>query len=73
MTGFIPEKGEIIIYSDYRTKDIDGDIITIPGIKIGSGNAYIQDLAFVGDDIRDDLLAHIHDQVRHITIEERAR
>lgn len=71
--GFIPEEGEIIIYSDYRIKDVDGDTIIIPGIKIGSGNAYVQDLAFVGDDIRDDLLAHIHDQVRHITAEERAR
>ena len=48
---FIPMKGEIIVYDDYavatyeeagQTKTID-----VPGIKVGTGNAYLGDLAFI--------------------------
>lgn len=44
----------------------------IPGIKIGSGNAYVQDLAFVDEDVRDRLMRHIADTDVHVTSAEKA-
>ena len=48
-TGYVPPSGTIIVYTDYKTKVVNGVTVDIPGIKIGSGNAYVQDLAFVGE------------------------
>lgn len=68
---FIPKKGDIIIFFD-KTKIIkDGSEIEIPGFKIGDGKAYNIDLPFVGDDIIEQLLAHINDTSKHITEKER--
>lgn len=72
LTGYIPAAGEIIIYSDYDVVTVDGVTKYVPGIKIGSGNGYVQDLAFVGDNIIADLTEHIEDNIRHLTAEERA-
>lgn len=72
-TGFVPEDGEIIVYTDKSTKTVDGVTVYIPGIKIGSGNAYVQDLAFVAQDVADELIQHINDMSKHITEEERDR
>lgn len=73
--GFIPKPGEIIIYADYKSAVVDGNPAYIPAIKIGTGNAYVQDLVFVGGDSGDmdeDLLfAHIADTIVHITQAER--
>lgn len=63
-TAYIPAAGEIVVYTDKG----DGDV---PGIKIGTGNAYVQDLAFIGDDIAAALMEHIGDNVRHVTEAER--
>ena len=52
---FVPESGQIIIYSDYTSKEVNGQTIYFPGIKIGSGNSYVQDLTFVGQDKADDI------------------
>lgn len=71
--GYVPQKGEIVIYSDYKTIEIDGQMVQIPGIKIGSGNGYVQDLAFTDEDTRQALLDHINNGVCHITAEERKR
>ena len=71
--GFVPEKGEIIVYSDYKTKNVNGTIINIPGIKIGSGNGYVQDLGFLNEDEIHDLYEHMNDDIRHITAEERKK
>ncbi len=71
--GYIPENGAIIIYTDGETRIVDNKTVNIPKIKIGSGNGYVQDLAFTDDDIRQDLLNHINDSVRHITAEERVK
>lgn len=50
---FVPEKGRIIVYTDYKKiVDEEGNETFIPGIKIGDGNAYLIDLPFVGDDMR---------------------
>lgn len=69
--GYVPKAGEIIIYSDYDSIREDGQTIYIPKVKIGSGNAYVQDLAFVGDDIAIDLLNHINDRSVHISPTDR--
>lgn len=71
--GYVPAKGEIIVYSDYKTKQINGHNVYIPGVKIGSGNGYVQDLMFLDDDLSEDLMNHINDNIRHITAQERSR
>lgn len=77
--GFIPMAGEVIVYTDYETKTYQveeyGETITktvqIPNIKIGSGNAYVQDLAFVDEKTRDMLMTHINNQDIHTTLQEK--
>ena len=44
---FIPLEGEVIIYTDYRSETVNGVTRNIPGMKIGTGNAYLGDLPFV--------------------------
>lgn len=66
-TGFVPDEGEIIIYTDKGTKVVDGETVYVPGIKVGSGNGYVQDLAFVDDDIADGLLAHASNTSIHVS------
>lgn len=70
--GFIPAEGEIIVYTDYQKKEVNGETILIPGIKIGTGNAYVQDLAFVGAAESARLLEHVSDTAIHVTPEDRA-
>ena len=40
-------RGALYIYSDYRTAIIDGNIVTVPGIKVGDGTTYVNDLPFI--------------------------
>lgn len=78
--GFVPMAGEIIIYDDYQVKTWQveeyGEIVTktenIPGIKIGDGNAYVQDLPFVDKDLREKLMNHINNIDIHTTLAEKA-
>ena len=77
--GFIPLPGELIVYDDYETKTYQveeyGETVTktvqIPNIKIGTGNAYVQDLGFVDEKTRDMLMAHINDHDIHVTLQEK--
>ena len=77
--GFIPLPGEVIVYTDYETKTYTveeyGEIVTktaqIPNIKIGTGNAYVQDLAFVDEKTRDMLMEHINNHDIHVTLQEK--
>lgn len=77
--GFIPMAGEVIVYDDWQTKTYTveeyGQQVTktvqIPNIKIGTGNAYVQDLAFTDEGTRDMLLEHIHNQELHTTLQEK--
>lgn len=73
--GFIPLQGEVIIYTDHeKTTRIIGNKeveVDVPGIKIGTGNAYIQDLPFVDDELRNKLMVHIDDMDMHTTLEEK--
>ena len=73
MVGYIPKAGQIIVYSDYETSVINGEVVYYPGIKIGSGNAYVQDLQFVGRQEAMSLYTHLNDNERHITQAERVR
>ena len=50
---------------------MDGRTVRIPGIKIGSGNGYVQDLVFIGQDLADTLYAHIMNQTIHVTAQEK--
>lgn len=68
--NYIPNKGDILIYSD---KAILNDNTTVAGIKIGDGLAYGIDLPFVGDDIAENLMGHINNTTIHITAAERTK
>ena len=55
-----PEAGEILIYTDYKTKtDEHGNVTFIPGIKIGDGKAYGIDLPFIADWDATEILARL--------------
>lgn len=77
--GFIPLPGEVIVYTDYETKTYTveeyGETVIktalIPNIKIGTGNAYVQDLAFVDEKTREMLMEHINNQDIHVTLQEK--
>ena len=71
-TNFIPDEGEIIIYSDKgRVDDGQGGTKPVPGVKIGDGLAYCVDLPFIDDDTAQLLTNHIRDTVVHVTAAER--
>ena len=77
--GFIPLPGEVIVYTDYETKTYTVEeygetvvkTVNIPNIKIGSGNAYVQDLAFVDERTREILMEHINNYDMHVTLQEK--
>lgn len=69
--GYVPKAGEIIIYTDRSSVTKGGKAVKVPGIKIGSGNAYVQDLAFLGEDETAMLLEHMGDFSVHVTNEEK--
>jgi hypothetical protein len=62
-TSLESEPGAVYVYSDHYT-DENG---TVPGIKIGTGNAFVVDLPFV-DRV---YASHIVDTLVHITDSER--
>lgn len=64
---FIPDAGQVIIYSDARTIEENDEIVYIPGVKIGDGLAYLIDLPFC--DVQ--VIEHISDTNVHVTNEEK--
>ena len=62
---YVPDRGVIIVYTDGENGK--------PAIKVGSGNNYLVDLAFVNEGIADILNEHILNNEIHITQEERER
>ena len=67
--SFIPERKDIIIYSDHgHIDDGQGNVIDIPAIKIGDGNAYLIDLPFVGDDYRYQILSELRRHTENTSI-----
>ena len=73
--GFIPLAGEVIIYTDYKTirKEIDGEVknVYVPGIKVGDGQTYVQDLPFIDTELRDRIMEHINNENIHVTLQEK--
>lgn len=70
--SFVPERGDIIVYSDWESvSDEAGNVTWLPGVKIGDGNAYCVDLPFITDAIARDLLDHMSDRQAHVTQAER--
>lgn len=75
---FIPIRGEIIIYTDHGQMDDGyGNLINVPGIKIGDGQAYLIDLPFVGAEERyailQELRQHTSDLSIHVSPEDREK
>ncbi len=70
---YIPKRGEIVVYSDHAI--LDG--VAVPGIKVGDGKAYVADLPFAGDEIRNELITiinnHISDMEAHVSQADRDR
>lgn len=75
--GFIPLEGEIIIYSDYTSveKEMDGETTTVlvPGLKVGDGRTYVQDLPFIDDELRNIVLSHVNNENIHVTLNEKQK
>lgn len=75
--GFIPLRGEVIIYEDFAQYEVEeyGETVVrnIPNIKIGDGTTPVQDLPFVDKDLRDRLMEHINNQDIHVTLGDKAR
>ena len=71
MPSYVPKKGEIIIYSDYKKIDREGESVLVPGIKIGSGNAYVSDLAFIDEAEQKELADHMADLAAHVSEKDR--
>ena len=72
LTGYIPPAGEIIIYSDYDTIIEGGSTKVLPALKVGSGNAYVQDLAFITGINIYEVIRHLENTTIHITGTERS-
>ena len=71
-TSYVPQANDIIIYTDKDEIEKDGETVSVPGIKMGDGNAYVVDLPFVTDALQQTLMAHINDTDIHVTNSEKA-
>lgn len=73
--GFIPLDGEMIVYTDYErmveTIGNEEKVTYVPGVKIGDGRTYVQDLPFIDDGLRKKLLDHINNPNVHVTAAEK--
>ena len=70
--SLIAEEGAIYIYSDYTSySDEIGNTVSLAGIKIGDGKAYLADIPFVTDALTSFILEHVNNKDVHITPQER--
>ena len=67
----IGKKSHIYVYSDFGEAEIDGEIVSVPNIKIGDGNAFLIDNPFLTASVEDLLKLHIDDSSVHISDHER--
>ena len=49
-TTLVSKLNNYYVYTDYKTKIVNGNTINIPGIKIGDGTSYVVDLPFANED-----------------------
>lgn len=58
----------IYVYTDHKTmEDDEGNIVLVPGVKVGDGKAFLIDMPFI-DAVMD---AHINDMDIHVTPEQK--
>ena len=43
----IAQAGQVYVYTDYSTTEVDGKTVNVPGIKVGDGSAYLIDMPFL--------------------------
>ena len=70
-TGLVGKKGHIYVYSDFGETELNGEIVPVPNIKIGDGNAFIIDNPFVTASVEDIINMHINDSDIHISADDR--
>lgn len=67
--SLVSRKNFLYVYTDYQqVDDGQGNMVNVPGIKIGDGNAYVIDLPFI--DLK--MEEHINDLSIHVTALEKA-
>ena len=67
----ISQLNTIYIYTDAFTYNDGEKDIVVAGIKIGDGNAYLIDKAFITDYLAWALMEHMNDNERHVNTGER--
>lgn len=67
----IGERGSIYIYSDHGLTEKDGELVYVPGLKVGDGLGYLIDAPFVCDDLINDFMDHVNDEVIHVSANDR--
>lgn len=67
----VPNKGDLIVYTDYSSKEVAGQTVYIPKMKVGDGSVVVCDLPFVGEDIELLIQAHVLDDDLHLRVGER--
>lgn len=76
--SFIPEDGQVIVYTDFRKKvEADGTEKNVAGFKIGDGKTYGIDLPFLNESaaaqIEEELRAHTSNQKIHVSSSDRTK
>ena len=70
--SLVSSKNIIYVYLDaFNYTSSDGNEVVVPGVKIGDGSAYLIDLPFLSDDLREVIEKHIGDQTIHVTQNEK--
>lgn len=67
----VAEKGHIYVYSDYDTKEVEGETVNIPALKIGDGTSYLIDMPFIASSDDDEWIDHINNWSIHVSPEDR--
>lgn len=67
----VGKKSHIYVYSDFGETEIDGQVVAVPNIKIGDGNAFLIDNPFITASVEELLKMHIDDSSVHISADER--
>ena len=67
----VGKKSHIYVYSNFGETEIDGQVVAVPNIKIGDGNAFLIDNPFITASVEELLKMHIDDSSVHISADER--
>lgn len=68
----IAQENTIYVYTNaYKDEDEHGNIINVPGIKIGDGAGYLIDLPLIGGSLGSQFEEHIRNMNIHVTLTEK--